>query len=251
MLHRRLDWDSEFFGFPVSTLDPQLSAEGLPDVLAELRHRRVTLVTWLLPSPDPVRRGAALAHGARHVDEKVTFTGRVEAVLAATPADGPPVIRWPGDAGPLRVLALEAGRFSRFRTDPQFPRAGFEALYTRWLERSVAGELARAVFVSGSLSQPTGLVTVGDRGGRAEIGLIAVDAAARGAGVGKALVRAAAALRAPRVESTRPSSTGEGELQVVTQLANVPACRLYERCGLRIASVQPVFHFWLYDVPAR
>ncbi|MHB8876384.1 MAG: GNAT family protein [Myxococcaceae bacterium] len=82
----------------------------------------------------------------------------------------------------LTRLALAAGEHSRFNRAPRFPKGGFEKLYRLWIERSITHEIADAVFVARRRAGLTGLVTVGEKQGRADIGLIAVDASARGFG---------------------------------------------------------------------
>ena len=65
---------------------------------------------------------------------------------------------------------------------------------------------------------------------------VAVAAEVRGKGIGSALMHAAHRWMQHR---------GAREAQVVTQLVNLPACRLYERSGYRLSRVQHYFHFWL------
>ena len=75
---------------------------------------------------------------------------------------------------------------------------------------------------------------------RGEIGLLAVDATARGRGVGRSLVRAAHSAMIRR---------GCTQASVATQQANVGACALYESAGYAIRQVERVYHLWLSDVP--
>lgn len=80
------------------------------------------------------------------------------------------------------------------------------------------------------------MITLGRKGERADIGLVAVHSASRGKAIGSLLIRAA---QARFVE--RGFTIG----QVVTQGDNTPACRLYEKCGYRVDKVEYYFHFWL------
>lgn len=185
---------------------------------------------------------SAGTEGGLLVDEKTTFHAPIEQVLAATASARSDVSEYRGPAETLRPFALAAGVFSRFRVDPNMSPHLFEKLYGVWLERSVRREIADTVFVTGTPEVPTGFVTVGVKNGRTDIGLIAVDVQARGQGCGKALVRRAATWgRDAHMET----------LQVVTQGANREACALYERCGLALETVNPVFHFWLQPEPPR
>jgi ribosomal protein S18 acetylase RimI-like enzyme len=143
----------------------------------------------------------------------------------------------------LIALAVSAGEYSRFRVDTHIPAERFEAMYRRWIERSVAQELADAVLVA-SLREPNGtskerlvgMVTVSQSGDVASIGLIAVAPTMRGRGVGAALMQASHRWMREREAQ---------EARVVTQLANVAACRLYERSGYQQCRLQNYYHFWL------
>jgi ribosomal protein S18 acetylase RimI-like enzyme len=184
---------------------------------------------------------AAETLGEIPISERVTFARDLTAqgIDILWPADRPVTVeRWPGNppSNELRQLARDAGRFSRFRVDSKVPGEVFERIYDAWITNSVSGQIAQEVMVTRDASSLTGLVTVGVKDGRGEIGLLAVREDARGRGLGKGLVQAA--LEWAGRHHFR-------EAQVVTQGANVAACRLYESCGYAIERVERVFHFWL------
>ena len=79
------------------------------------------------------------------------------------------------------------------------------------------------------------MVTVAVEGRAGRIGLIAVDAALRGRGLGGVLLRAAHQFMVRR---------GCDHALVTTQRDNVPACRLYEQAGYVIDTARNVYHFW-------
>jgi dTDP-4-amino-4,6-dideoxy-D-galactose acyltransferase len=82
----------------------------------------------------------------------------------------------------------------------------------------------------------TGMITCGNKKGRGDIGLLAVDASQRGQGLGAKLVRGAQRWFV---------QNGFGVGQVVTQGSNRAACELYARCGYRVESVEYFYHIWL------
>ncbi len=221
---RRLDWDSEFFGFEIAAIEaPDLSRAALSELLDGLRGARFRLVYWpAAKRSEEVGR----ACGGNLVDRKLTFSREVGAPapldsrLHSAPK-GPPS---PG----LVALALDSGVLSRFKVDPGFPVGAYEALYTRWIEVSTTRERAWEVLVG---EGETGLLTLEGTA----IGLVAVAEAARGQGLGTALVQGAL---------TRCAEEGHARCDVVTQEENVAACRLYEQCGFQRVSCQPYFHFW-------
>jgi dTDP-4-amino-4,6-dideoxy-D-galactose acyltransferase len=140
------------------------------------------------------------------------------------------------DLAQLRALAVASGASSRFMLEERLPAGKAAELYERWMDNSLTGALAAKVLVAVRAGAVVGMVTVGERAGAADIGLIAVDEAARGGGVGGALVAAALAWG---------RSAGLDQATVVTQGHNRAACALYERCGYAVRDTVQVYHAWL------
>lgn len=234
-----LEWDSNFFGMPVATILPEkLGHEDLVEVLALLEENGVRLAYWASDPGDGKSQQAATHCRGTLVDRKITYV---------TNAGGAPLLSggpaWPVETydepftnGDLENLAVQAGMYSRFRVDPRIPEGKFVELYKTWIRKSVDRQIAEAVLVVRHLGKIVGMVTVGKKNGRGDIGLIAVDDEMRGKQVGSALVFAAQAWAFGK---------GWDSAQVVTQGENVAACRLYERCGYRVEQTRNVYHFWL------
>lgn len=226
-----LDWDTKHFGFKTARLH---HPNNLQDTLRLLRAEGVALAYLFLAAEDKRAQQEALQAGGVLVDEKRTYAGEIQKIAAQTPAQE--VEAYQGEARPdLLALAVESGRYSRFRVDPRFPVECFTRLYHEWMINSLKGEIAEKVFVVRRGAQITGMVTLDQRPGRANIGIIAVAESERGKGLGKALVGAGA-----RWALTQNLSQG----QVLTQGANQEACRLYERCGYSLEKTELVYHFW-------
>ena len=233
-----LAWDSDYLGFGVARLEAEsLAPDELARLLAEARAAGLRLL-YLVAAPADARSNAsARAAGAWLADRKVTFALPVapaEQAEAVAPAIQPTTTWTPQ----LESLALQSGEYSRFRLDAHFAPSVFTGLYQRWLRNSLSHEIAREVLVFAA--EPTGpargLLTLGLKNGRADIGLLAVDAGARGQRIGQQLVAAA---------RQRTAAWDLAELQVVTQLDNEPACGFYRRCGFREWQVEHIYHLWL------
>jgi dTDP-4-amino-4,6-dideoxy-D-galactose acyltransferase len=235
-----LPWDGEVIGRPVARAGVAgLPAAAVREVLDAARGAAPALV-YLFGDPADAPALALLDEaGAALVDRRTTYARPVDPAFAGSTPAGVVAYHggWPDSE--LRALALASGLHSRFRVDPRLPSGAFERIYETWIARSVAGELAEAVFVApaagGAGRRLDGMVTVGVKDGRADIGLLAVAPEARGRGVGRALVRAAQAWAAGR---------GFAAEQVVTQGANGDARRLYEACGYHVESAVAVRHLW-------
>ncbi|UPU37641.1 GNAT family N-acetyltransferase [Geomonas paludis] len=238
-MHEMLDWDSGFFGFKVARILPErLQGAELQAALVGLEQAGVTLAYWACDPDDHGSQQAALESGGFLADRKVTYC-----IDAATMRDrsiaatGIPVERYLDQVTTpeLEDLALQAGVYSRFRIDPRMPREKFEALYRLWIRKSVEGQIADQVLVARESGRIVGMVTVGRKGERADIGLVAVDASMRGKNLGGALVHSA---------QQWALQNGFDVAQVVTQGENLAACRLYEKWGYKVDSVRNIYHFW-------
>jgi dTDP-4-amino-4,6-dideoxy-D-galactose acyltransferase len=237
----RLAWDSELFGFSVARiLDASLRESDLARVLRNLRDAGAVLAYWSVGASDHESATAAGNHGGLHVDTKVTYGLRIApGDDTCDPTAGASVVDYAArEASPeLERLALQSGAFSRFRTDPNVPRAVFERLYRIWIQRSAAREIADRILV---VSEPRetlgGFLTLRFEGETCTLGLLAVEPGSRGHGYGRLLLRAAHDLCRSR---------GYSRASLVTQAANAPACRLFEAAGYGIEQRELVFHFWL------
>lgn len=233
-----LDWDSNFFGFPVARIElADLDTAQLTGLLSDLRQQGVRLVYW--PARDvPASPEQIAALGGRLVDTKTTFLTDLTALNLIHVDGSVPVescdVAFPRDA--LRALAVQSGEYSRFAVDPNIPRAKFEELYMRWIDGSLSREIADEVLVIRDDGRIAGMITLGRKGDRGDIGLLAVDQAYRGRGYGEHLVRQAQAWFLDR---------GYRWGQVVTQGANMAACRLYTKCGYSVEKTEAYYHFWL------
>lgn len=233
---RPLVWDSDFLGFPVAYFAAGgLTAATIVEAVAAARQAGYRLLYAVVASADTAEADALRQAGAWLADHKVTYAMPLplDATMSISPAIGDAT----GYTSQLESLAWQSGEHSRFRRDLRFKPSVFQELYSRWLHNSLSGDIARRVLVWRSpAGQEAGLLTLGEKNGRADIGLLAVDAAARGQRVGQQLVAAA---------HVQALVWGYTILQVVTQGDNVPACRFYEKCGFIPESVEHIYHLWL------
>lgn len=231
---RVLDWDTRFFGRRIGRLDAgDPSSRGFSEALAAARAQGVEGLYWLASATDPEAPALAAQGGFRLTDIRIVL----EASPPSAPGPAPGTLR-PArneDLDALRAIARESHRDSRFYHDPGIPRDRCDALYETWIERSCAG-WADGVWVADDAGDVAGYVTLHRDGpAQARIGLLAVGSRARGRGVGVSLVRQA--LR-------EAAAWGAGTLSVATQARNVPAQRLYQRCGFLTSSVGLWYHRW-------
>jgi ribosomal protein S18 acetylase RimI-like enzyme len=231
-----LKWDSEFFGFRTARiLSSDLDEKQLFKTLENLRARNTRLVYWASQAQVDFDVHTL---GGRLVDKKAIFESDLRQTVPLLTPPYAEVVRYTNDI-PQQImmdLAVQAGEFSRFARDPQFPRDRFIALYLEWMRKSLTGEMADAVLVALADDIPAGMVTLSAQEGVGDIGLIAVDTAFRGQHLGISLMTAA---RNWYLEQKLKRA------RVVTQADNQAACRLYQHCGYKMIQMEFFYHFWL------
>lgn len=232
----RLEWDSEFFGFPIARLQQHyLRPDTVHACLAWCREHAIRCLYFLANPDDQATVDLAAAHGFRLVDLRVTLERPVREPIAPSPCVRP----WrEEDVAALRQIAAVAHRDSRFYYDTNFPRGRCDELYQVWIERSCRG-YADAVFVAELEGIASGYVTchlMPD--GSGQIGLVGVAESVRGRGMGAQLLQAALAYFRQQ---------GVTMVRVVTQGRNTGAQRLYQRQGFLTSRIQLWYHRWFFE----
>lgn len=246
-----LAFDTQLAGFKVAKILPtRLTASALSNLLTELKQQDVRLVYWLADSDDYAANQAAIAHHGVLASQHITYL--VE-LLSLNPehliALAPPLSTTPTPAShqvtlyqddqvsyELEQLAFAAGGYSHFQMDANFPHELFIKIYQEWIKNSVNKSYARDVIVIKKAEQVIAMATLGVKNDRGDIGLLAVDAKFRGKNLGTKIVAAA---------EWYFITQGFTLAQVVTQVANLPARRLYEKCGFKPEKCENFYHFWL------
>ncbi|EMR04267.1 GNAT family N-acetyltransferase [Cesiribacter andamanensis] len=228
-------WDSDFFGYPVGVLASN-SATDPASLRRQLLQSAFTLVYAFVSPDDEQSNTHMLEAGGRLADTKLVYakTNLAQACtsgLALQDVCG----RVDYQYKLLLQLALQSGQHSRFRTDPHFVKQEYHRLYTAWLDRSLDRTIADHVWAYSVGTEIAGFITDKRKEDYVEIGLLAVNPAFRGTGIGSALIR--------RVESLA-AAAGLSSVEVATQKQNQQACRFYEYNGYQIKEAQNIYHFW-------
>lgn len=241
-----LEWDSRVLGMAAARLDVLVrgDADGRASIVDALLDAAILEARLLGARHVSIRVDAAddaviqrlEAHGFINVDALMTFGARVDEIAAPDEA-GDIAIRMASGADGAAVsdIAASAFRDGRFHADPSVPPERAEAVYRTWATACCDGSAADAVLLAIRDGRTAGFIAcridregaVHSAGRVGTISLVACSGAARGRGVGSALVRAAAGWFRSQQAAT---------IEVGTQLRNVAAARLYERCGFRLVA---------------
>lgn len=231
MIYRELPWDSDFFRVSAGALTVEAgdTAEELSAALAE--HSAEVCYIFVPQDAGSGLSGWLQTSGAKCYDRKTVFAkplaGRLPEKLR------PEVAEVFSPTGKMVELAVAAGHRSRFRLDGRF-RPFQAALYERWLRNCFDSPSGRVWIVRGREGCDA-VLCASVKGNSGKIELVAVDEKCRGRGYGKALMN--------RAEEYFRAS-GAVSAEVVTQLDNEEACRLYHSCGYGIQGVTEVWHLW-------
>ena len=236
MNYEILEWDSTFFGFSTARItSARLDQAELEKTLEDLQAAGVRLAYWAAREEAPFD---VKIMGGLLTDKKATFSIDLKKLKPNLFISTNLVQSFTSDMQEedLLNLAVQAGAYSRFARDPQFPHELFINLYKEWMHKCLAKELADDVLIIQTGGKTTGMVTVSDKNGIGDLSLIAVDKSQRGRHFGEKLVRAAQLwyLKHDLEKS-----------QVVTQMDNTAACSLYQKCGYAISRTDFIYHFWL------
>lgn len=227
---RKLDWDSEFLGARVGAIDYKDEI-----VQIESLAHSFDLIYFFTNSPFKFPIAFTEYFSVSLTDEKVTYHKKILGVNA--PDESIRILEKefiPSEQ--VISIAIQSGMHSRFNIDKLFPKEKFRELYRLWCVNSINRKIAEEVFVYEMDGVIAGLITVGIKNGIPDIGLLAVDEVYRGKGIGQKLVAA--------VEYWAINQKQAGELQVVTQAANLPACMFYKKTGFYLQQKQYVYHCW-------
>lgn len=240
-----LEWDSEFWSFPVAQIvGNTLSGEMYAAIDAWSKQRSIRCLFFLAVPEDAATARIAQSHGFRLVDERVTLGWFAPAQPVPPPHELPAGIQirssQPHDLPALQTIAWSSHIDTRFFVDPAFPREQAHALYVRWISASCSG-FADLVLVALLQEEVVGYCSChrpNDPSAPGRIGLLAVAPAARGIGVARSLVEHALEWFVRQ---------GATHVTVVTQDRNVAALNLYQRCGFTVEARQHWYHRWFAE----
>lgn len=138
----------------------------------------------------------------------------------------------------LYKLAIQSGKYSRFKKDSNFKFNQFKNLYKTWIRKSVKKIIADNVYVYKKNKSIQGMITIKIKNNSGKIGLISVDKNSRSSGIGSKLINSA---------EYSLLEKGINRISVDTQMDNIAACKFYKKNGYIIESINNYYHIWTRD----
>lgn len=235
-----LSWDSEHWGFPVARInDKRLTEDVAREAIRWCQERKVKCLYFAADGTCAKTLQLTWTNGFRFVDMRADM----EKSLCKSIPNQADLIRCreavEDDLPTMEQLARTAHQDTRFFKDTNFDRTKAADLYSLWIARDFREYKVFAAVSTDNPNKALGYISVSAAGGEVgRIGLVAVSPEARGCGLGHLLVEHA---------SEWCRSRGADTVKVATQGTNIPALRLYEKCGFKVADVKVWFHLWLND----
>lgn len=255
MIVAESSFDTNLFGFSVGKLEVENDSKliEIQGALRQAYSSGIKLVFLFAPSIRPGSDPSKAELPGICVDDKTTYSLNISSIfydeLQRTSMAKTSTVRISNVlkasevSEEVRMLAVSAGEFSRFRIDPNIPRFVNEAMFGEWIKNSVNRTIADDIFVAQDVTsrEIIGLITVKMKDSTTgNIGLLAVSSQHRRKGIASLLLR-----RAVLWCLEQAAWSERTVLTVVTQGANRTACSCYEQFGFEVVATQKVFHVWL------
>lgn len=228
----RLDWDSTFFNYNVGRIIVNENQSiNLSEFLLDSKKYKLVYIFSKL---------SLLNELFKLVDEKVVLHQELSSNSFDLPSDFFTIKSFDKlihNRQELEKLALESGIYSRFNIDENFKSGEYNKLYLKWIALSIEEKLAFDIIIATDKNETiVGFVTLNKKSENlVDIGLVAVSDGFRGMGIGKSLMNYAL---------NKSFELGYKEIQVVTQITNINAMKLYESVGFNIKEKTFVYHYW-------
>lgn len=232
----KLNWDSDFFNINVSKIDICNSINALSELETEINIlKKDSKLIYIFSNPTQIEENSLIESlGGKLYDQKVIFTQELKDTYNSVSN-----IRSLSNkelTSKIIDLSIQSGEYSRFKLDINIPEQKFNDLYTIWITKSINKEIAIETFGYFDEGNLVGIITLGIKNLRADIGLLAVDKLTRGKAIGNKLL-----------EHTFNyfKNNNLSSVQVVTQLHNEIACNFYKKNKFNQESVTNIYHLWV------
>ncbi len=215
---QKLNWDSDFFGFEIGELIDDVSLNNAKDFKLIIVKNKENDINDFENT---------------FTETKVVFNKKLVQNISnfeIFDSDFNPLL-----ANDLYDLAFESGKHSRFLLDKNFEENQFKELYKKWIDNSLNKQFADKIYYIKESKMIVGFVSIKKHETFATIGLIAVDAAQQGKGIGKKLIQKA---------ENYCTENAIFELRIPTQKENIQACNFYKKNGYTIFEEATIKHYW-------
>lgn len=235
LIIEKLEWDSTFFDINVHKIDLSNSRISISKLANEITIlNNTSQLIYFFSMPNQVEHNLYLQSiGAKLYDQKVIFIQKLDSNCLSN--SNIKSISNKQITPQIIDLAVQSGEFSRFKLDTKIPHEKFVELYQIWITKSINKEIAVETFGYYEDEKLLGIITLGIKNKRADIGLLAVDSKSRGKSIGNKLIEHT--INFAKMKNFKT-------IQVATQLQNELACNFYKKNNFIQESVTNIYHLW-------
>ena len=222
---KELRWDSDFFGIAAGEWDikNQPGDTALFDVIYAKSTEEI--------------KDNLKGFSRNHSEKRVVFTKQLNKVQTIDSS----ILSFEKSGfnkEELYPAAFESGKYSRFKLDKKFGEENFRRLYKTWIDNSINRKLAHNVLIYIQGDKIVGIITYKIENYKGIIGLFGILPSHQGRGIGRKLL-----------EYVEQDLIGNNikELNIPTQMGNIPACSFYKKMGYIATEISYITHFWKDD----
>lgn len=236
----KLEWDSNFWGFPVAYLSSRYLTESVVNRIKRVVKRdNIRLVEYPCNCHDSRSVKIAEKNGFHFTDIRMTFEKKLENKNERTTDQS--IIFGKAkkeDIEILKQISSNLYKDSRYFFDENFDRKKVNEFYMGWVEKAVLGQFDDECWCFYDKGIPLGFCTIKYHiENLASIGLFGMAKNYQGRGLASLLLN---------MVFNYLVDSGRKKLLVVTQGRNYAAQRLYQKSGFVTKSTELWYHKWIY-----
>lgn len=234
-----LSWDSQLFGKSIGRIKfDKLGKSELLNCLEWAKSENIDCLYYLVDSSDTTFVSIAEDYGFKFIDFRFTLNAKItcEKIYSRTSVDNFEYSQSTIEDLPRLIEIVRTNHTdSRFFKDPNFDKIKSEKLFELWIMKCFNGNNS-TIIISKLNSELAGYISISFTNTTGVIELIGVNDQFRNRGIGNSLIFYA-------FEWFKKHNIHE--VNVVTQGTNIPALRMYCRCGFYPIQAKSWYHLWL------
>ena len=231
--YEHLEWDTDFFNFPVVKLHDNSLLHDMEEKLGLLFNKEVNLAYYTSTTAIPENRISNQYYHLELVSTRIPIVK--EMVNKTVIHENISILKDSEPSKDLIALALLAGQNGRFGNDPRISEETYNRLFECWIRNSVKKNIADEVLVYKVNHEIVGFATIKIDGDKGYAPLLAVKREYEGKGVSFALMRAI---------ETRLIENKCKYVLSGTQEINKKALASFKRYGLQPQPAEYIYHLW-------
>lgn len=232
-----LNWDSDFFGFPISLLNVKYLTINIQKLVDSfVVKNNIRLVQYLCNCHDDKSVYVAEKNGYHFCDIRLTFQLSLNKFSKFEVLDDSVKLATEGDLPYLIKMTENLYKNSRYFFDGNFELNKVNDFYSKWISGAVFGTFDDECYALYQFEKPIAFCTIRYSSlNKAHIGLFGVDVNFIGKGFGKKLINTVISILKCKDIVI---------VEVVTQGRNYGAQRLYQSAGFVTKETELWYHKW-------